>query len=781
MLCFALTATGWAGFVDEEPGQFDDSAPRAQAGAHAAQRSVQGLRTFAEGGGSGKSDPLGQSGESGGSDATADSLVERLTHAMSQLLDPRAGDGGVKGSLFQVWVPQPDEAHPGGVLATRGQPFTVSPASTNCDALAAFRFASTHYAFSPRASNFPVGMPGRVYNSGRAELTPNVQLYDREQYVRLPDAVQCGIKGTLAVPVFDEAASGPARRRPAAVIEVATSRADVDWGAMIDRISGACSTARLSTSSARSGSSLPSLVAPLSARCSAVLTTLVARAATSQGMVYAQAWRLAEESAAVPGEPGLPPPACLHAAGLPYCCAPGIAASPELSAFRAMCADTPLSEGQGLPGVALQRGAAEWHGPGGAFDITAYPLCHFATAAGLRSGFALRLAVPPGDGGGIVIVEGMSSQVANGGVEAEVLLATYSALLAALSTEAEAAGLMPSIPPTRKRGAVPSAAKASGSPVAPAALQPEPGEDEDDDGDNDDEGEEDREEDTLPGGATVKRSLPRDVVTSHFQYGLSDAAKRLGMCPTTLKRICRKYGVARWPSRKKYREEILPLMVGGGGVDAVMELMTGVPGNKRPSLDAPRRNASAAAPASGSGGSGNIQRNIATAAPTSGGSGSGSTERPEEAARRLHASSSDRSEEPQLLDNSRFQDNGSGSGQLQMAAFTGAMAVPARFKDSGSGSGQQRQTAFNAAMAVSVPQPPAPQAGLPLKDAAPLSTSPNLWPNMALAFSPGSGSGSPQGAGMLDSTASRFCHACGAALKRAGAAFCHICGVKQDI
>ena len=747
MGCFVLTAAPFAGFVDVEPGQFDDSAPRAQAGAQAAQRAVRGFPPH-EDGGSGASDGvLGQSGESGGSDATADSLVERLTHAMSQLLDPRAGDGGVKGSLFQVWVPQPaDEAHgtPGGVLATRGQPFTVSPASTNCDALAAFRFASTHYAFSPRASNFPVGMPGRVYNSGRAELSPNVQLYDREQYVRLPDAVQCGIKGTLAVPVFDEAASGPARRRPAAVIEVATSRADVDWGAMIDRISGACSSARLSTSSsaARSGGSMPSIVAPLSARCGAVLTTLVARAATAQGMAYAQAWRLAEENGAAAGEAGLPPPACLHAAGLPHCCAPGVAASAELSAFRAMCADTPLCEGQGLPGVALLRGAAEWHGPGGAFDITAYPLCHFATAAGLRSGCALRLAVPPADGGGIVVVECLSSQVAAGGVEAEALLATYSALLAALSAEAEAAGLMPSAPATRKRGAVPPGAKpAAGSPGAPAAPQPDDEIEGDEDGD-DEEGEDG--EDALPGSATVRRSLPRDVVTDHFQFGLTEAAKRLGMCPTTLKRICRRYGVARWPSRRKYRDEILPLVLGGGGVEAVMELMTGVASNKRPSLDAPRQNAAAAAPASGSG-----RRR-----------GSSSTERPEDAAQqaaRMPASSSDPSEEPQLLDNPRCEDNGSGHGQLR---FTAAVAFP-------------------------VPPAPSagalPQAGLP---AAPQfgASPPSLWPNVSLAFSPGSGSGSPQGvgAGAPSAAASRFCHACGAPLKRPGAAFCHLCGINQD-
>ena len=690
--------------------------------------------------GGGHSDAaLGQSGESGGSDATADTLVERLTHAMGQLLDPRAGDSGVKGSLFQVWVPQAaDEAHgtPGGVLATRGQPFTVAPASTNCDALAAFRFASTHYAFSPNGpaahtGNFPVGMPGRVYNSGRAELSPDVQLYDREQYPRLPDAVHCGIKGTLAVPVFDDAASGAARRRPAAVIEVATSRDDVDWGAMIDRISGACSTARLSTSGARAGGVPPGTFAPLSARCSAALATLVARAASAQGMVFAQTWRLSETGVAASAEAGSPPPASLHAAGLPHSTSPGSAASPALTAFRAMCADTPLMEGQGLPGVALVRGAAEWHGPGGAFDITAYPLSHFAAAAGLRSGCALRLALPAADGGGIVVLECLSGQVTHGGAEAEALMAAYSALLAALSAHAEAAGLLPSTPATRKRSAVPPAQQPPSA--APAAPPPEY-DDEDEDGDEE-EGDED--EDGRAGAASVKRSLSRDVLYEHFQYSLTDASKKLGMCQTTLKRICRKHGVARWPSRKKYRIEIVPLMLGGGGIEAVVELMTGAAGTqKRPSLDAPWRSAPLPALPGGSGGS-----------------GSGSTDRPVAQAARVH--SSDVSEEPQLLDNhARYFDGGSGHGQLHFAAAAGAAeALPLGVPIGIPGSG--------AAALVAGGSPP----------------SGHQWPGMMLAFSPGSGS--PQAASPL-STASRFCHACGAPLKRAGAAFCHICGIKQD-
>eukprot|EP00884_Botryococcus_braunii_P010423 jgi/Botrbrau1/19382/Bobra.0338s0012.1 len=56
-------------------------------------------------------------------------------------------------------------------------------------------------------------------------------------------------------------------------------------------------------------------------------------------------------------------------------------------------------------------------------------------------------------------------------------------------------------------------------------------------------------------GGGAGRRLTFEDLQACFAYGLRDAASRLNICPTTLKRACRRHGIHRWPRRQIAKQE----------------------------------------------------------------------------------------------------------------------------------------------------------------------------------------------------------------------------------
>lgn len=125
------------------------------------------------------------------------SVTERLVQAVEHIKDYTTE----RGSLIQLWVP----VNRGGkrVLTTKEQPFSHDPL---CQRLANYREISVNYHFSAEQddSKALAGLPGRVFLGKLPEWTPDVRFFKSEEYPRVHHAQDCDVRGTLAIPVFEQ-------------------------------------------------------------------------------------------------------------------------------------------------------------------------------------------------------------------------------------------------------------------------------------------------------------------------------------------------------------------------------------------------------------------------------------------------------------------------------------------------------------------------------------------------------------------------------------------------
>ncbi|KAF8406707.1 hypothetical protein HHK36_008799 [Tetracentron sinense] len=102
--------------------------------------------------------------------------------------------------LIQIWVPTKRRGK--NVLTTNNQPYSLDP---NCQRLVDYRNVSTNYQFPAEEDSKELfGLPGRVFLRKVPEWTPNVRFFSSDEYPRIDYARRYDVRGTLALPVFGQ-------------------------------------------------------------------------------------------------------------------------------------------------------------------------------------------------------------------------------------------------------------------------------------------------------------------------------------------------------------------------------------------------------------------------------------------------------------------------------------------------------------------------------------------------------------------------------------------------
>ncbi|DBA80104.1 TPA: hypothetical protein ACH3X2_007590 [Trebouxia sp. C0005] len=153
-------------------------------------------------------------------------LSRALLHFQDRLLEANISPG----SLCQVWMPEMSEEGE-QVLKAKGQPYCAAGV---VDLLALFRCISCRYCFSTDLTKPELlGAPGRVFTSRQPEMTRNVQQQSKDVYLRAQEALHCRVHSTLVLPLYRH----PDRGQVAGILEVIQTSEDMVFSDLVEILS----------------------------------------------------------------------------------------------------------------------------------------------------------------------------------------------------------------------------------------------------------------------------------------------------------------------------------------------------------------------------------------------------------------------------------------------------------------------------------------------------------------------------------------------------------------